>query len=213
MALTIAKQAAGSFAYSAVAGWVAVAANADVLSDEIDIHAISGDQIFEFQAEWMPVATTTPTKGCRIAIQSNLADSGASDAWHTRWEVVTGLTPAVAFALDGVHSAGDSTIAESATTGLVASGFVGFAHATLASSEIGRLALVTANTSFVLVSPLQNAHASAEAYYSQAEKFAPAVLNLGTAGRIRCLFENNYQGGTAVVGRGRILYRELRVTS
>lgn len=214
MALTIAKQAAGAFAYSAVSGWVAVGANALVVSDEVDLSALNALSMIEFDVEWMPVGTATPTKGCRIAIQANLQNSGASDRWFTKYEVVTGLSAATAYAMDGNNNAGTTVIDETTSTaGLVVSGFVGFAHATLQSSEVGRVVAISAGASFTLADGLANNHAAAEAYYNMGEKFAPAVIDMSAIARMRCLFENNYQAGTAVAGRGRITYREMRVTS
>ena len=213
MPLTIAKQAVVPVAFSAIPGWVAVGANALVMSDEIDLSALDALSQLLFEISWTPVGTATPTKGCRLAIEQNLNDSGEGDGWTTLVEYVTGLTAASEKALDGNEAAGQTVIEEgTGTAGLVPSGYVGFAHATLANTEVHRIVAVATNVSFTLQEGLDHAHVLGENYYNQAERFSPRV-DVSCPARLRCVIENNYQGGTAVAGRARFTYRELRVTS
>jgi len=176
-----------------LAAIAAVVGAAQAISSVLDVSTNLAATILIDHA---PASAVAPTKGTEYRIEISEKDAG-NDTWRTLTSFVTGLTAAVAKALDGDEAIGQTVIEENATAGLAVGDIVFIVNAALGSSEWAKVVALAANVSFTIQDALTNDQALGAAYYNQCEQFV-AVIDLTSIKRLRVVCNNNYLAGTTI---------------
>lgn len=154
----------------------------------------AGKLVGSFTIDFAPEATNVP--GTEIRIEA-AQDSSGNAKWVPIWTALTTKSTVNNNAVDGTEAIGATVIEEATTTGLALGQFVFFKNGTLGNSEWGRVAALTASTSFTLLDALTNAQTGAT-WYNQAERFI-AVVELLAGMRYRVVINNNYAASSVAV--------------
>lgn len=183
-----------------------VAQDTQGLSTALDVSTyLSGTMYLDFAT----LGTNTNGTELRIEVASgNLGGDCATTPedclWTKYWSTITSKTAPGTDSLDATEPAGETSIAESDTTGLTdgSSQIVYIFDDTLSSSEWAKVTVVATNTTWTIQDGLQNEHTTADAWWAEAERFVVS-MDLTSIMWVRAVCNNNKVGTVTVNWRAR----------